>query len=32
MKLYRVEYSYTVEGFRKKFLSKKNETSKCKSG
>ena len=23
MKLYRVEYSYTVEGFRKKFLSKK---------
>lgn len=23
MKLYRVEYSYTVEGFRKQFLSKK---------
>ena len=30
MKLYRVEYSYTVEGFRKKFLSKKMRPVKAK--
>ena len=32
MKLYRVEYSYTVEGFRKQFLSKKMKPVSVKVG
>lgn len=32
MKLYRVEYSYTVEGFRKQFLSKKMKPVNVKVG